>query len=285
MNQEKPTRYVIFLIAIIGAVVFLQMCMQLIHQWSDIDFNRNLNLLFAQLIKDIWLNHSLLELFFNGVIGFTMVKMVWHIIKQIYLHRKWNAFFKSKKHDGLTRKLNKKYSSWGTTFLVVRDSSFFALSMGLFHPKIVISTGLLNVVHEKEQRAILYHERYHCHKFDPLKMVVITLIMNSMSYVPALKGLVQYYKIWKELLADRFVIQQMGSALELGNALLKMISLGKREQQNVGVHFGETAIHYRIQQITEPKSLLRIPFVSFKSLLCSLVVLLMMMFISIGGHL
>lgn len=284
MNQENSSRYILALVPLLGGLVLFPMGLQLIHQWSDINFNTNLISLFTEVVKDVLINHTFLELIFNVIISFTVVKIIWRIIKQVYLHRKWNLFFQGKKHIVLSNQLNKKYRSWNTRFLVVRDSSFFALSMGLFHPRIVISTGLLNAVRGKEREAIFFHEKYHCEQYDPLKMVLVTLAMDGMSYIPAIKGAVSYYKIWKELLADRFAIKQMNSVLELGNALLKMISSGQDQRQSIGVHFTGTAMEYRIQQIIEPNQLIIVPSITCKSLLISIFVLMLMMFIVISGH-
>ncbi|QGQ96617.1 M56 family peptidase [Paenibacillus psychroresistens] len=283
MKHEITHRLIVGLVPFIGGLVLLQMSLQLVHQWSDMDSYLNLNNLFSKLITDIFMNHTLFELIFNGIIGFTVARMIWQACKQSYLQQKWNVIFNNKKHNELTKKLNKKYKSWNTNFLVVRDSSFFALTMGLFHPKIIVSTGLLEVIQGKELEAIFYHEKYHCEKHDPMKIFLITLVMNGMSYIPAIKGVVKYYKIWKELLADRFAITNMGSTLELGNALLKMISYGK-QQQVVGVHFGGTAIDYRILQIIEPNSVIIVPSLTFRSMLGSIIVLVCMMFITFFGH-
>ncbi len=214
------------------------------------------------------------------VIGYTLVRILWRITRQWYLTRKGIKLFRSRAHHKLTKQFNDKYRSWKTELIVVEDDAFIALTIGMLRPKIVVSTGVLKLFNDMEVNAVLLHEWYHCRKRDNIKMFLSTLFADAFGYLPIIQPSVRFYKTMKELLADRFVIKQMGTELHLGNVLLKLVQLGQIKRREAAVHFTETAIDYRIMQILEPEKAVKVPIALFRPLLLSCVFLLL---ISIGG--
>ncbi|HEY0829330.1 MAG TPA: M56 family metallopeptidase [Bacilli bacterium] len=167
--------------------------------------------------------------------------------------------------------------------MVVEDDAFVALTMGVLRPRIIISTGLLNMFQEKEAEAILLHEHYHYIHRDPLKSILFTIMVDGLGYIPIIKAIAGYYKIWKELLADRFVIRQMRSEFYLGSVLLCLTKWVNLNRPVEAVYFTESAINYRILQILEPEKPLHIPFLHMKSIMVSVSILFIMVSVVIGG--
>ena len=283
MNATVKSKVVFTIVTLIGAFVLLEMGLYVIHQGWNIDFGWNLFQYCLTTMNEHSTEHSTLEVAFNGIIIYTIIRILWRLGKQVYLTWKSSALFVARKDDFLTQHLNHRYRRWRTKFIVIRDESFVALAMGVFRPKIIVSTGLLEMFSEQETEAILLHEWHHCRNYDPLKVLSVTLIRESMGYVPILKGMVHYYKVWSELLADRFVIKQMGSAYELGNVLLKLSRKGKIQPPMIGVSFADVAINYRIQQIIEPHQSVTIPFLRLKPMLMSLGIFFIMFSFVLGG--
>jgi Zn-dependent protease with chaperone function len=68
--------------------------------------------------------------------------------------------------------------------------------MGFLNPKIILSTGLFNLLDKNELEAAIYHELYHKKHRAPLKIFLLSL------FASILKWFHQKYKIIREVLAD-----------------------------------------------------------------------------------
>jgi len=226
---------------------------------------------------------DMFTLLINVIIIYTFGRMLWRLSKQIFLTRKWFKVFQSKKHIRLSNVLNNKYRKWETEFIVVKDEKFIALTLGLLRPKIIVSTGVIDMFSKQEVEAILLHERYHALNRDPFKIFLLTLILDGMGYIPSMKTMVSNFRTWKELLADQFAMSQMGTEYYLGNVLLKLSSVGKIQYSSAAVHFAENAINYRIMQVLEPKQKIRIPILNFKPLSLILLFTFILSSLILGG--
>jgi len=269
-------------VIVIAFFVLLQMGLYLAHQIGDINLQWGLFQYCLTALKKNSLQHRLLDFLFYGLIAYTTLKILLRIIKQSYLTWKLEKRIEVQKDVRATKRLKKKYREWGIEIAVIRDRTFLALAMGIFRPKILLSTHVLDCFTEQEVEAILLHEWHHCKNRDPLKLFLVILFTDSMKYVPVLKGLAHHYKVWRELLADRFVIHRMGSAYELGSVLLKLTGQEHR-QFAAGVSFADVAINYRIQQMIEPSRPIRVPVLRGKPTLQSIVVVLIFMSFILGG--
>ncbi|TCZ80842.1 M56 family peptidase [Paenibacillus albiflavus] len=225
-------------------------------------------------------NLAITYILFDLVLVYALSRIIWRVARQWYLSRHWLRIFRAETQSKLTKELNYKYRSWGTEIIVVQDDAFIALTMGMLRPKIIISTGVIRLFDEREVQAILLHEWFHCRNHDNPKLFLSTLLVDAFGYLPIIKPVFHYYKICKELLADRFAIKQMGTELHLGNVLMKLIKLGEIQRREIAVHFTESAIDYRIMQILEPDKTVKVQIALLRPLLLSCLFLILMM---IGG--
>jgi Zn-dependent protease with chaperone function len=166
----------------------------------------------------------------------------------------------------------------------VENEKFIALTIGYIHPMIIVSTYLLDYFPEGQVHAILLHEQFHAEKRDPLKLLLISIVMGGLGYIPLLKGLVQYYRSWRELFADRYAVLKMGSGYELGHVLLQLGKLLKPKEpySEVSTSFAKTDVNYRIIQLLKPKETVDIPFMRPKSWVTSLLVVAMKLIIFVS---
>lgn len=264
MSSVAKMRFVYALMILFATVIIMQMGLFLIHQIKNFQ------------LQELWI----FDILFYLVIGYTFIRIMWRIVSQWYLSRKWLNIFRTHAHHKLTKQLNAQYRRWNTEMIVVDDDAFLALTIGMLRPKIIVSTGVFKLFNEHEVKAILLHEWYHCRKRDNIKMFITTLLTDAFGYLPIIKPSVRFYKTMKELLADRFAIKQMGTELHLGNVLLKLVKVGKINLREAAVHFTETAIDYRIMQILEPEKAVKVPIALLRPFLLSCLFLLL---ISIGG--
>ncbi len=282
MNGTIKSKLSFLSVLVIAIFVLSQMGLYLAHQIGGLNLQWGLFQYCLAALKKNSLQHRLAEFLFYGLIAYTIAKMLQRILKQSYLTWKLEKKIKTHKDVPATNRLNKKYPWLGRKIVVVRDQTFFALAMGIFRPKILLSTHVLDGFTEREVEAILLHEWHHCRNRDPLKLFLVTLFADSMKYVPVLKGLAHHYKVWRELLADRFVMHRMGSAYELGSVLLKLTGQA-RSPFAPGAPFADAAINYRIQQMIEPARPLRVPVLRKKPALLSITVVLLFMSLMLSG--
>ncbi|PZD96049.1 hypothetical protein DNH61_09015 [Paenibacillus sambharensis] len=155
----------------------------------------------------------------------------------------------------------KKVLSYPVT--IIHSENLSAFAEGWFRPRIVVSTGLLSTFEPEELKAVMLHEQYHCRHRDPLRLYMVKVLGRSLRCVPMLQGLVDYYIIWDELCADRYVLRHMLSPEGLAGVLLKWSASGRSEQPVIGAaaaaHFAPTAMNYRILQLLEPGRKLDVP--------------------------
>jgi beta-lactamase regulating signal transducer with metallopeptidase domain len=269
----KPS-IAIWFIYVVAAWMVLQMCLALSHQLGDVNLQSDLLLLIKIVLFDLLAGHSFFETLFVLLICLTCFRMFTYIGRQIYVSQHWKSYVAKQIHPQLTKRWTRKYKTWHTGIDVIRERQPVALASGLLYPRIVVSTGLLEMLSVEEVHAVLLHERYHCLQRHPLKKWLARMIIKGMPYISVLKGLGQYYEIWMELLADRYAITQTNSTFTIGTALLKIVQTPKFDTAYQGVGFSESAINYRLSQLINPDQHVHVPAVSVLSLCSSCAVLI-----------
>lgn len=98
-----------------------------------------------------------------------------------------------------------------------------AFCAGLFRPRIYLSTGLLDTLSDKELKAVLLHEAYHCRRYDPLRTLLADVLAATLFFLPAIAEWRNMFSISTELAADRYAIQLAGRP-SLAGAMYKLIT-------------------------------------------------------------
>ncbi|MGC5324341.1 M56 family metallopeptidase [Brevibacillus sp. SYSU BS000544] len=259
---------------LIAGLIIIQMIMYALYVLVGIDPHFNLIQICDSWVKKYDL-HSL-SYVLNVLVFYTLSLMVWGIYKQIRLSRQAYRKMVGIKDSSVTEQMNQAYSHSKQDILVIRHADPLAFTMGFMKTRIVLSTGLLELLDEDESKAVIYHEKYHLKHSDPLKTLLLYLFSSVMWYLPILKSFHQNYRIIRELLADKYSIEQMQTPTHLGSALIKMIKRGKSTPLPFShVSFAETSINYRIKQLVEPESDLPLHF-PLKSLMISIKILLVL---------
>ncbi len=94
---------------------------------------------------------------------------------------------------------------------------------GLVRPRVCVTTGLMALLDDAEQEAVLRHEAYHVRNYDPLKLTLGRALVSAFFFVPALRDLYEHYRLHVELLADKQAVRQMRQAQSLAAALDKLL--------------------------------------------------------------
>lgn len=256
---------------LMAGLILLQMGMYALHVLFGWDVHFNLIQICNSWVEKFGLDS--LSYVLDILVFYTISLTGFVIYKQIRLSNRAYRQLICFQDDYLTFQVNQAYSQSKRDFLVIRHPEPLAFTMGFFRTRIVLSTGLLELLDDDEQQAVIYHELYHLKHGDPLKTLLLYLFSSVMWYLPILKWFHQNYRIIRELLADNYSIKQMETPTHLGSALIKMIKRGSRTPLPFShVSFAETSINYRIKQLVEPESKLPFQF-PLKSMMISLKIL------------
>lgn len=104
---------------------------------------------------------------------------------------------------------------------VVVNSSI-AETYGLLSPRVIISTGLLERLDDRELYAVLVHEAEHVRRRDPLRLAVMRTAAAATFPFPVLRQLAEYAALDTELRADRKAASHAGR-VALAGALKKVL--------------------------------------------------------------
>jgi Zn-dependent protease with chaperone function len=104
---------------------------------------------------------------------------------------------------------------------VVDDPHPWAVTHGLWRPRVAISTGLLALLGPQELEAVLAHERHHVLRRDPLRLLLARAALAALLWTPGGRALLHTFTEASELAADAFAMEQVGPRT-LASALHKI---------------------------------------------------------------
>ena len=114
-----------------------------------------------------------------------------------------------------------------------------AITLGYFSPRILLSTGLLEVIDERELEAVLHHEAAHVANKDPLRTFLSDACRTALPFIPIIRYAASQFDVKKEVEADATAIKIMGSPAPLASALAKVIA-GMPGEPALGVGISPT---------------------------------------------
>lgn len=95
-----------------------------------------------------------------------------------------------------------------------------AWTVGPWHPRIVVTTLLLQALNPQEFEAVLHHEAYHMRSRHPLKALVVGVLRDTFGWFPAVSASAATYAAVRELAADAHAARCCGTEV-LRSALVK----------------------------------------------------------------
>jgi Zn-dependent protease with chaperone function len=104
----------------------------------------------------------------------------------------------------------------------VADASPYAFTYGIWHPRVVVSTGLAEVATPEELVAVLRHENHHVRNRDPLKVLALRNWASAFFLIPLIGAVLERILDRQELKADQAALRDCGVAAVAG-ALLKAV--------------------------------------------------------------
>lgn len=106
---------------------------------------------------------------------------------------------------------------------LIKSEKQFAFCLGIRHPKIYVSTSLVDLLTIQELEAVLRHERYHLNNRDTLTMLIASIGESLLPFFPLFSDFLYNYRIEREIRADAEAIQGLSDREPLISALKKLL--------------------------------------------------------------
>jgi signal transduction histidine kinase len=110
----------------------------------------------------------------------------------------------------------------GVPVVVLPARRVSAFCAGGWHPRVVVTRGLLDELQPQERTAVLVHEACHARMRAPLKAQLARVCARTLFWVPVLRDLEQMYLLAAELAADAEAVARTSRAA-LAAALLHVV--------------------------------------------------------------
>jgi len=108
---------------------------------------------------------------------------------------------------------------------VFEDRLPLAFTGGFLKPRIFLSTKLMEILDEKEIRAVVLHESHHQRSKDPLKGLMVSFLSDFLFFLPVSRFLSRAFRLSSELTADAYSVSSQADPLDLVSSLLKVRKL------------------------------------------------------------
>jgi beta-lactamase regulating signal transducer with metallopeptidase domain len=123
-------------------------------------------------------------------------------------------------------KLKMAAAAAGVTAVELHEHTVqYAACVGTWHPVVVISTSLVELLDEDELTAVLAHEDRHRRRHAPLRQLVARVSARALFFLPVVNDLLDRHLLDEELLADEEACQSAGRR-PLVSALSKIAGMG-----------------------------------------------------------
>lgn len=105
--------------------------------------------------------------------------------------------------------------------VVMEEPALVSYAVGFFHPRVVISSGLLESLDADEIRAVLAHEEAHLAGRDNLLILAAQTVAYTFVLVPGARFAYARFRRALELAADSYARRSVGDPLVLASSLQK----------------------------------------------------------------
>ena len=120
------------------------------------------------------------------------------------------------------RKILPTMDLYGQLVLLDNNKLHCAFTLGLWKPKIYVSSGICSYLSRKELTAVILHETHHKKSKDPLRLFVIQILYALNFFLPINSYLINLYSAASEKAADDSAINFSRDPLGLVSALVKL---------------------------------------------------------------
>lgn len=259
----------------LASILFVQMGLFVLHHVFGLLITFNIFQICISFFKGNSIVYHTVLFVINIYIGLTIILIGKNISQQMIGLKKLKSKISLLANKEEEEKLKNMYPF---RIKVINTQEPVAFTFGFLRPKIVLSTGLINILNEQELEAVIHHETAHQKYHDPTSVFTLRLLSEVFWYIPLLKWVNQNFRMMIELAADEHAVVSTGSEIGLGSALIKLVKTRLKGSHSPSfVYFSDgTAVEYRIRQLLEPERLVSLKCPKGSILLSSHIVLLLL---------
>lgn len=160
----------------------------------------------------------------GGILVIAIVFTLFKLFKSILNIFAFRKSLLSKKHEHPASLMHLSISlGIQEKVLVFTQTKPQAFCFGIRNPKIYISTGLVQLMNQKELEVILRHEKYHLEHRDTLTLLLATIIESLFPFFPVVSDFIRVYRTDREVAADNAAITNGTDKQSLKDVLRKLI--------------------------------------------------------------
>lgn len=232
-------------------------------------------------------NHPYFSLFLTILSVGMFAFLIYGLVRVSQVRKSTSRFIKAKfvnKKNALSEKLAAAVESAGLTAKVIEvdDENLSVFCYGLLHPKICVSSGVVEKLNKAELEAVLRHEKHHLVVFEPMKLFIIQVISKILFFIPGINFLKKQFMISSEIEADAWATDNFQNKIPLAGALYKIIKWQEGARvKSLSVSFFAAATEERIQKLVESNYVPRVKTIVPKFL--ASVFILIFSLIYLGG--
>lgn len=136
--------------------------------------------------------------------------------------------------------------------IVVKDINLFSFCSGIFSPRIIMTTGLIASLTNKELEAVFLHEKAHLRNYDPLKLLFGKTISSLFFFLPIFSELSKNMVATSEILADSFTITTQKETTFLRGAMKKILATPQVRFATFPAISNPSHLEMRIRSLVDP---------------------------------
>ncbi len=125
-----------------------------------------------------------------------------------------------------------------------------AFCYGKRAPRILVTTGLVELLSEQELLSVLAHEKYHRMQHDPFKILLVRALRDALVFLPLARDLFENYLVLQEIAADQVALRTGATRESLASALLKLLHVPTLRDLSVSAY---TPLGVRVQHLANPE--------------------------------
>jgi Zn-dependent protease with chaperone function len=179
-------------------------------------------------------------------------RLIWSVRRQLRATRRFLATIRPGAVGAAADRLARAAQRVGIAqpVVLVAGPGVFSGCVGLWRPRIVVSETLVAALTPRQLEAILWHERYHLERRDPLRLLVGRAVRDGLSWLPVIGALERHFELLVELAADRQAVAMQRDPSGLAGALGRLLAAPKVPSAVAVAGISQTAA--RIDSLLDP---------------------------------